>query len=305
MVSQPVSTLEVTRLNKVFYTAAGQPVEALKECSISLKAGQVYSLLGPVRAGKTTLLQLLAGMQIPTSGAIFPASLTLSVLIDEFSKFYRLDELLPAEQLLQQTADENGQVNEEQLAEVVEGLGLTGRSIMPLRHLNSLERLLLNLALDYLKGANLFLLDEPLYEASSDSIQAMKKAFTWMTQRGKTVVLATRQPKQALAVGHEVIFLFEGRLVARQKVNEVLARLEEAATYTIRVKGRLDTRRWSDWFDGLDIISESSETILSGQVPDQAALQGVLTKVHDLGLSLLSLEKAEPDIERLLLSLNR
>ena len=58
--------------------------------------------------------------------------------------------------------------------------------------------------------------------------------------------------------------------------------------YKIRVKGHLD-RRWSDWFDGLEIINlQSGETILSGDVVDQAALHGVLAKVRDLNLLLIS-----------------
>ena len=58
--------------------------------------------------------------------------------------------------------------------------------------------------------------------------------------------------------------------------------------YTIRVKGHLDPR-WSEWFQGLTVTqTESGETVLSGPVPDQAALHGVLNRIRDLGLRLLS-----------------
>ncbi len=59
---------------------------------------------------------------------------------------------------------------------------------------------------------------------------------------------------------------------------------------TITIKGHLDTR-WSDWFDGLAITNlENGETALLGHLPDQAALHGVLTKVRDLRLSLVSVQ---------------
>ena len=62
--------------------------------------------------------------------------------------------------------------------------------------------------------------------------------------------------------------------------------------YGIRIGGHLD-ERWSAWFDGLDVTPESEGTTrLSGVVPDQAALHGVLTKVRDLGLVLVSVEAA-------------
>lgn len=62
------------------------------------------------------------------------------------------------------------------------------------------------------------------------------------------------------------------------------------ATYQIRVKGILDPS-WSDWFDGFTILSMEDETELTGQVADQSALYGILTKINDLGLSLISVSQ--------------
>jgi hypothetical protein len=60
--------------------------------------------------------------------------------------------------------------------------------------------------------------------------------------------------------------------------------------YEIRVKGHL-TADWSDWFEGLTVCQETDgETILSGPL-DQAALHGVLTKVRDLGLTLVAVNQ--------------
>jgi hypothetical protein len=58
--------------------------------------------------------------------------------------------------------------------------------------------------------------------------------------------------------------------------------------YEIRLKGHLNNR-WAEWFEGLTITREDSgETLLSGPVVDQAALHGLLRRVRDLGLPLLS-----------------
>jgi hypothetical protein len=57
--------------------------------------------------------------------------------------------------------------------------------------------------------------------------------------------------------------------------------------YHIRVKGNLDAK-WADWFEGFVMASRGNgETLLSGAVVDQAALHGVLAKIHSLGLPLL------------------
>jgi hypothetical protein len=59
--------------------------------------------------------------------------------------------------------------------------------------------------------------------------------------------------------------------------------------YEIRVKGRI-AACWSAWFDGLDVVaSADGTTVISGPVVDQAALHGLLQKVRDVGIPLLSL----------------
>ena len=65
--------------------------------------------------------------------------------------------------------------------------------------------------------------------------------------------------------------------------------------YEIRLKGHLEAR-WTEWFDGLTItLEENGNTLLSGPLADQAALHGILKKVRDLGLTLLSVNSVEPD----------
>ena len=60
--------------------------------------------------------------------------------------------------------------------------------------------------------------------------------------------------------------------------------------YQIRVKGRLE-RRWEHWFDGLRLNIDQETTLLEGELSDQAALYGVLLKIRDLGLPLLSVQR--------------
>ena len=68
------------------------------------------------------------------------------------------------------------------------------------------------------------------------------------------------------------------------------------ARYEIRVDGVLD-RRWTAWFEGLEVDGDGdgSQTVISGEVADQAALRGLLNKVCDLGLVLISVRRFDPD----------
>ena len=67
-----------------------------------------------------------------------------------------------------------------------------------------------------------------------------------------------------------------------------------SAGYEIRVEGVLD-QRWTAWFEDLEITSDRNQTVISGPVADQAALHGLLNRVCDLGLVLVSVRRLETE----------
>ena len=72
---------------------------------------------------------------------------------------------------------------------------------------------------------------------------------------------------------------------------------DQPVVYQIRLKGHLG-HRWTDWFEGLTITLEADgNTLLTGPVVDQAALHGLLKKVRDLGMPLVSVSPLEPGQE--------
>ena len=72
----------------------------------------------------------------------------------------------------------------------------------------------------------------------------------------------------------------------------------ESEYYVIRLAGHLD-QRWAEWFDGLSLTHQGDgTTVLHGPVVDQAALHGLLQKVRDLGLPLLSVTSLDADQPR-------
>lgn len=69
----------------------------------------------------------------------------------------------------------------------------------------------------------------------------------------------------------------------------------QPVAYQIRLKGQLGSE-WSDWFEGLTItLAEDGDTLLSGPVVDQAALHGLLKKIRDLGMTLVSVNPIQND----------
>lgn len=71
--------------------------------------------------------------------------------------------------------------------------------------------------------------------------------------------------------------------------------LDAPVIYQIRLQGHLG-HQWATWFEGLTVtLEKNGDTLLTGTLADQAALYGVLRKVRDLGIPLLSLFRVEPE----------
>ena len=70
---------------------------------------------------------------------------------------------------------------------------------------------------------------------------------------------------------------------------------DESTVYQIRIKGHLDAG-WEEWFGGVTLTLEvNGDTLLTGPLVDQAALHGLLKKVRDLGMPLVSVNRVIPD----------
>ena len=72
---------------------------------------------------------------------------------------------------------------------------------------------------------------------------------------------------------------------------------DQPKLFQIRIQGHL-RRQWQDWFDGLTVtLEEDGNTLLKGPLVDQSALHGILKKIRNLGMPLLSVNSVDPDPE--------
>jgi ABC-2 type transport system ATP-binding protein len=306
--------VELKSLTKLYDADNGTAVKAIDHLSLTVPSGCIFGLLGADRAGKTTLVKLIAGLITPTSGKIclaghrltcaHPATVErVGLVLDglqninpklsiwaNFNRIARVKGWSPGELYQRAIRILAGLLPVESLECVVEQLPYP-------------EQRLVAFACTLIADPSLVIADEPLAGLEPETAQTAK---AWLAklvyQHGKTVVLATQDPDLVEELCDEVAIINQGRLVMQQPVAHLLHSLQ-AALYQIKIKGHL-ARHWSEWFDNLSIsYTDTGETILSGFIADQAALYGVLIKVRDLALPLLSVTQTEPNLAQVMQSL--
>jgi ABC-2 type transport system ATP-binding protein len=268
--------------------------------SLSVQTGQVVGLFGANGAGKTTVLRMAAGLLAPDAGHIRLNGYDLDVERDRA--------------LQQMTVIVQGGCPLDDNRSVWENLppGTCGWAEMLLHAFglweyrddptgclsHGLKRQVALISALVTKRP-ILLLDEPTLGLDDCVAHAVESSIkTQVREQKKTVIIATCSQRLIQALCDRVAVMRAGRLAADVPVNRALG-LSQRVCYRICVKGKLD-RCCEDWFEGLEMTTKWDETILAGHVPDQPALHGLLTRIRDLGLPLVSLERIQPNLEQAL-----
>ena len=279
--------IDVEALSKVF-----RGRQAVADFSLTVPAGQVLALLGPSGAGKTVLLNMLAGLLRPDAG---------TARVNGYSLAGQREQALQQVTVLVQGADPSSEEDrpppaQSRMEPLLREMGLWEHRDTPSGELSHGMRRRATLARTLARDRPILLLDEPLAGLDQRGAGTVR---SWIRQlaheEGRTVVVATCCPQVAQELGDRVVVIKCGRLVADIMLDRTMC-LDRPAYYRIKVKEGLDAR-WTAWFDGLTVTAVEGETIISGIVVDQPALHSLLTRIRDLGLPLISVQRLQPGIE--------
>lgn len=302
-----IPALELKTLTKLYYKADGAAFKALDNLNLAIPAGRVFGLLGSEGAGKTTLVEIMGGLVEPTGGTIClnghplaPGARTLAGQVGLVLEGSRtINRRLSIWQNFARRAQARTWPEEklkQRLAALLAELDFEGVQDRPVYKLSASQQRLVTFICALQADPSIVIFDEPLAGLDPASVGPVKNWLASLARaQGKTVIIATCQPELIEEVGDEVAIISRGRLVTQQPVAQLL-RVPQAAVYEIRFQGHL-APHWRDWFDNLALAhTETGETVLAGPIQDQAALYGVLIKIRDLALPLLSVTRTGPSL---------
>lgn len=292
--------LQTHGLTKSFPRPGRPPAAALTELSLTVSTGQVVGLLGGLGSGKSTALELISGQLEPTGGRVVLAGHDVAAhrqqALAQVAAYpfdgADLDPSLPLTELLS-----SGESRD--LAEAMRVLGLWRKREEVLGDQPREIRQRVVLVRTLFSEKPILLFDEPM--AALDpraSFVICARLRRLAEEKKRAVLVATNQPATVAAICHRLAVLHRGKKCLDARATE-LGQALGGAYYRIVLGGRLDARR-SAWFDDLVLKEAQGRTILSGSIADQAVLQGLLARIRDLGLSLISVNRVEPGPEEVL-----
>jgi len=299
--------IELDTVGKTYRPRNQPSISAVAGISLQIPAGQVLAIFGGPGAGKTTLVKLIGGLLAPTTGSV--RIFGLDVIRQRRAAMCHVGTVLAGawhvswhrtvwDALLADGRRRGlpGTVLEPRAASLLDALELLAQSDRPVRRCRPATWTRLAIATALLPDPPILVLDEPMLGLDGPAAKILMARIAALAhEREKTLVVTSRDLSTVREQCDRVVLLNQGELVFDRPATALRA-LGHEALYRITVKGHLDGD-WSDWFDGLRITpTDDGETILTGPIADQAALHGLLMKVRDLGLPLLSLSHVEPEI---------
>ncbi|UCC62853.1 MAG: ABC transporter ATP-binding protein [Anaerolineae bacterium] len=310
---ESLRVIQTEALSKTYRRRNGAPVQAVQDLTLAVPSGQVFGFLGPNGAGKTTTIKMICGLVRPTSGR---------VSVGEYDVWRRRSAAVrQIGAVLEGTRNVHWPLSAwDNLLYFGHLKGMWGKTLAArteqlLRELDLWERRK-DLVRTFSRGMQqkvavacalvadppIVLLDEPTLGLDVQAARVVKDMIGQLARKdGKTVVLTTHQMDTAEELCDHVAIISKGRLIAHQPVQELLGLFSEEY-YQIEVEGYLPAGAAS-LFDDMTVEEKNGHAILSGPVADRMDLYRALGRLYELNLPLISVSRAEPDLEEVFVRL--
>jgi ABC-2 type transport system ATP-binding protein len=305
--------VQTEHLSKTYHLGKGNEVRAVSDVGLGIEAGQVFGFLGPNGAGKTTTLKMVCGLVRPSSGVAWihgqdvwrhrsaAVSQIGAVLEGERNTHWEvpaLDNVLWFG-MLRGMSGRRLRTRAEDLLRQIE---LWDRRKDLVREFSRGMKQKLSVACALVANPPVLLLDEPtlgLDVQAARTVKAMIKRLAG--EEGRTVILTTHEMKLAEELCDRVAIISRGRIVADEPVSELLD-LFAQEHYEIVVEGQMQEAMRAG-LEGLVLAQRNGHSVLSGPLLDQGHLYRVLDHLRQSRLPLLSVNRADPDLEEVFVRL--
>lgn len=263
-----MSIIEVKDLVKIFAQPGGGQLTAVDNISFSIGKGEIFGLLGPNGAGKTTTLEIIEGLQKPTSGTAhvlgfdsqkdtqsIKEKIGIQLQSSSFFDHLNLTEIL---QLFGSFYPKR--TNVEELLEIVD---LTEKKKSLVKHLSGGQQQRFSIAVSLVNEPEVVFLDEPTTGLDPQARRYMWKFIRKINKQGRTVILTTHYMEEAEELCGRVGVIDHGKIVALNTPDILIDQLEASAHLSFRLENsQIDPNKFLD-IDGVLKSQQNGEGIYS------------------------------------------
>lgn len=311
-------------LAKIYESAEGAEIQAVKGINLEVRRGEIFSLLGPNGAGKTTTISMISGLVEPTRGdaeiggySITTQPLEAKKLMGVVPQEIALYNTLTGRQNLEffgKMYGLRGSALRESVDEVLVFIGLTDRQKDKVENYSGGMKRRLNVGVGLLHKPDLVYMDEPTVGIDPQSRRRILDTVKELRDvRGMTVLYTTHLMEEAQELSDRVGIIDHGEIIALGTQDELIQRVGEEDTLILKVSGgEIDDRLPGRLQQDVPGLSQ----VLIGQEHDDAdsqitisakrgrkALPDVIQLTEAAGIDVLSVEIREPDLEAVFLHL--
>lgn len=312
--SKVTYAIEIQGISKVYRQGKKQEIQAVAPLDLAIPTGQIFGFLGPNGAGKTTTIKMICGLVKPNSGVIrvngydvarqhWQAMRQIGAVLEGTRNVHW--RLSAWENLLYFGRLKGGSIKQLKARgeELLRDLGLWDRRHTDIREFSRGMQQQVAIACALIADPPVILLDEPTLGLD---IQAARTVKEWTLRLardyGKTIILTTHQLDVAQALCDHVAIIQKGRLLANQPLEELLSYLGPQDFYRLKIQGELAPHQ-IDLFPGFKIEMENEDTVITGAIKDNVALQELLSLMTRSKLVVLSINSIEANLEEIFVNL--
>ena len=265
------------------YGSGKRHIDALRDVSLQIEAGEIFGLLGPNGAGKTTLLSCLQGLLTPSSGRLSVAGRApgdaKQALGVQLQKTALLDDLTVTELLEVYAALYDVRLTPEQIGALLERFDLGEQSSRYARQLSGGQQQRLALAIALANDPQIVMLDEPTAALDPHARREVWDVLRALHEDGRTILITTHSMEEAEALCGRVAIIDRGQIMALGSPASIVAGLGLHATLKATIDLPLEAVRALPDVSGVRYTGQHLEI-------QTAAPQATLPALHQLALRL-------------------
>ena len=297
----------ISKLSKVY----DNNFSALKNINLNIKKGEIFAMLGPDGAGKTTLISIICGIVKPSSGKVTVENFDI---IDEYRETRSRIGLVPQELTLEQFETVFNNVsysrglygkkpNPDYIEKILKQLSLWEKKDFNLRQLSGgmKRRVLIAKALSH--EPQILFLDEPTAGVDVELRKEMWKVVKSLRETGVTIILTTHYIEEAEAIADRVGVINQGELIIVEKKNELIKKMGQKK---LIVELQQEVKQLPDSLKRYNLTVEDDMMSLNYTYDlksKQTGITNLLQDIKDSGLKLKDLKTEQSNLEKIFVTL--